>query len=50
MALYPGRVLEHKGQPDEEESSQGDVQLDNGDDSPDRVEREKDYWRLKDAN
>jgi hypothetical protein len=34
MSLYPGRVLEHEGQPDEEEGGQGDVQLDYGHNGP----------------
>jgi hypothetical protein len=36
MALYPGRVLEHEGQPDEEEGGQGDVQLDYGHNGPEQ--------------
>ncbi len=36
MSLYPGRVLEHEGQPDEEEGGQGDVQLDYGHNGPEQ--------------
>jgi hypothetical protein len=39
MALYPGRVLEHEGQPDEEEGGQGDVQLDYGHNGPEQEEK-----------